>query len=67
MDDDKQELARVLARLMRNKAILRQAEKRAKKKAECLTSEMDAADELEVVEDHRLFLSSRLLCQPPYT
>jgi len=51
VDESEQELARVLARLMREKAILRQAEKRAKKKAGCLASEMEAAGELETAED----------------
>jgi len=33
--------------LLRNKKILRQAEERAKKKAQCLMSELDATSELE--------------------
>ncbi|PSK43928.1 hypothetical protein B9Z65_7305 [Elsinoe australis] len=51
VDEDEAELSRVLARLMRNKKILRQAEQRARKKMECLASEMDANNELEVEED----------------
>lgn len=45
IDDDEEELARVMARLMRNKKILRQADDRAKRKAECLASELEAAGE----------------------
>jgi hypothetical protein len=51
VDQDEELLAEVMARLMRNKKILRQANDRAKRKAECLMSEMDAAGELEVSED----------------
>lgn len=40
-----------MGRLLRNKKILRQAEERAKKKAQCLMSEMGAAGDLEGVED----------------
>ncbi len=47
MDEDEELLATVMARLMRNKKILRQATERAKRKAQCLMSEMDAAGELE--------------------
>ena len=47
VDDDEDLLAEVMARLMRNKKILRQATKRAKKKAQCLMSTIDAARELE--------------------
>lgn len=51
IDVDEEELAKVLARLMRNKKILRQAEERSKKKALCLTSEMETAGELAGVDD----------------
>lgn len=51
IDEDEEELAKIMARLLRNKKILRQAEERAKKKAQCLMSEMDTAGELEGVED----------------
>ncbi|KAI6786596.1 hypothetical protein KC332_g19142 [Hortaea werneckii] len=42
VDEDEELLAVVMARLMRNKKILRQAEGRAARKAECLASEMEA-------------------------
>merc|ERR1711967_217932 len=42
VDEDEELLATVMARLMRNKKILRQAEGRAARKAECLASEMEA-------------------------
>ncbi|KAK3082418.1 hypothetical protein LTR53_020390, partial [Teratosphaeriaceae sp. CCFEE 6253] len=48
---DEEELAAVLARLMRDKKILRQAEDRAKQKALHLEAEMELAGELEVEED----------------
>lgn len=47
VDEDEELLAEVMARLMRNKKILRQATERARKKAQCLMSAMDAAGELE--------------------
>jgi len=47
VEADKEELQRILSRLLRNKKILRQAEERAKKKAQCLISELDATGELE--------------------
>ena len=52
MDEDEVELAKVLARLMRNKKILRQAENRASKKALYLTNEIEAAGELESVDNY---------------
>ena len=51
IDEDEEELSRVLARLMRNKKIIRQADERAKRKAQCLAAELEAAGELEVPED----------------
>ena len=51
MDKDEAELAKILTRLMRNKKILRQAENRAEKKALYLTNEMEAAGELESVDN----------------
>ena len=47
VEADEEELQRVLSRLLRNKKILRQAEERAKKKAQCLMSELDVNGELE--------------------
>ncbi len=47
VEEDEEKLAEVLARLLRNKKILRQAEERAAKKAECLSSEMEESGELE--------------------
>lgn len=51
IDEDEELLAQVLARLMRNKTILKQAESRAHKKANCLMSELDASGGLETSED----------------
>jgi hypothetical protein len=48
VDEDEKELARVLARLMRNKAILRQANERATKKMQCLAEGL--RDEGEAVD-----------------
>ena len=41
----------MLARLIRNKQILKQVEDRSKRKAQCLLDSMDATSELEVPED----------------
>jgi hypothetical protein len=45
VDEDKKLLAEVIARLLRNKKILAQAKERARKKALCLTSELEAEGE----------------------
>lgn len=50
VEKDEEDLAEVLARLMRDKAILRQAEERARKKAQCLEAEMEASGEIEDVD-----------------
>merc|ERR1712113_410927 len=50
VDEDEELLAVVMARLMRNKKILRQAEGRAARKAECLASEMEAEGAFEADE-----------------
>ena len=47
IDEDEEELANVMSRLMRKKKILRLADERARRKAECLASEMEAAGELD--------------------
>jgi hypothetical protein len=47
VEEDEALLATVLLRLMRNKKILKQAEERAKRKAQCLASEMTEAGELD--------------------
>jgi hypothetical protein len=52
VDEDEVELSVILARLMRNKKILRQAEHRAERKALCLSNEMEAASELESVDNY---------------
>jgi hypothetical protein len=51
VEEDEEELSRVMARLLRHKKILQQAEERAKKKAECLFAEMDVSGELDGAED----------------
>jgi hypothetical protein len=51
VDEDEAELAKILACLIRNKKILRQAENRASKKALCLTNEIEAAGELESINN----------------
>jgi len=51
IEEDETRLAELLARLLRNKKILRQAEERARKKAECLASEMEEAGELDAPVD----------------
>lgn len=51
VEADEEELAAVLARLMRDKKILKQAEERAKQKALHLEAEMEATGELEASED----------------
>lgn len=45
VDADEKLLAEVIARLLRNKKILAQAEERAHKKAECLASELEESGE----------------------
>lgn len=45
VDEDEKLLAEVIARLLRNKKILAQANERARKKALCLASEMEAEGE----------------------
>jgi hypothetical protein len=47
VEEDEVLLAEVLARLMRNKKILKQAEERAKRKAECLANELVESGELD--------------------
>ena len=51
IDEDEEELANVMARLMRKKRILKQADERAKKKLECLASELEEAGELDAPID----------------
>lgn len=51
IDEDEDELARVIARLMRKKKILRQADQRAKRKLECLASEIEATGKLDAPVD----------------
>jgi hypothetical protein len=53
VDEDEVELAKITARLVKNKRILRQAEERAKKNAECLMEmlEMNATGEPDASED----------------
>ncbi|PVH90969.1 hypothetical protein DM02DRAFT_734349 [Periconia macrospinosa] len=52
VDEDKKLLAEVIARLLKNKKILKQAEERAKKKAWCLANELrEAGEEVDVAED----------------
>ena len=50
IDEDERVLAEVLARLMRNKTILRQARERARQKTLCLMDEMTSTGELAEVE-----------------
>lgn len=47
VDEDEKLLSAVIARLLRNKKILAQAKERARKKALCLASEMEALGELD--------------------
>ena len=47
VEEDEKLLATVIARLLRNKKILKQANDRARQKAMCLASEMTEAGELE--------------------
>jgi hypothetical protein len=51
VDDDEKLLAAVISRLLRNKKILKQAEERARKKALCLASDMEAAGETEAAQE----------------
>ena len=45
MEEDEKELATVIARLLRNKKILAQAEERARKKTLCLANELSEEGE----------------------
>lgn len=51
VDADEEELCRVMARYMRNKRILRQANKRAERKALCLERELEETGELDDTAD----------------
>ena len=51
VEKDESDLAEVLARLMRDKKILKQAEERAKKKALCLASEIEESGEFAEEQD----------------
>ena len=51
VDEDEKLLAQVISRLLRNKKILKQAEERARQKALCLASDMEAEGELEAAQD----------------
>jgi hypothetical protein len=51
IEEDESQLADVLMRLLRNKKILKQAEDRADKKAECLANEMEESGETVRAED----------------
>jgi len=50
VEEDEKELAVVIARLLRNKKILAQAEERARKKALCLAEDMNATGESVVAD-----------------
>lgn len=47
IDEDEVELMKIMTRLLKNKGVLRQAEERAKKRAECLMNDMEASGELD--------------------
>jgi hypothetical protein len=51
VDEDEEELAKVMVHLLRNKKILWQAEERAKRNANCLENEMEAVGELVMGEN----------------
>ncbi|KAK6407496.1 hypothetical protein LTR95_018536, partial [Oleoguttula sp. CCFEE 5521] len=51
IDEDEEQLAKIIGRLLRNKKILKLAEERAKRKALCLMNEMEQSGDLEVPED----------------
>lgn len=51
VDEDEKLLAEVISRLLRNKKILKQAEDRARQKALCLASDMEAAGETEAAQE----------------
>ena len=51
VEADKEELATVLTRLIRNKKILKQAEERTRQKALYLEAEIEASRDLETSED----------------
>ena len=51
VNEDEKLLATVISRLLRNKKILKQAEERARKKALCLATDMEAAGETEMAQE----------------
>ena len=51
VDEDEKLLAEVIARLLRNKKILKQAEERARKKALCLALEIEEEGKIVLVEE----------------
>jgi anaerobic ribonucleoside-triphosphate reductase len=67
VEDDETLLATVIARLMRNKKILKQAEERARHKALGLANEMIEAGELDLAEEADCPAASIGICASPVT
>lgn len=65
VDEDETLLATVIARLLRNKKILKQANERALQKALCMASEMSEAGELELAEELDCPAASIGMCASP--
>lgn len=51
IEADEEELSRVMARLLRKKKLLKQANERAQRKAICLANEMEETGELDPLQD----------------
>ncbi len=67
VEADKALLATVIARLLRNKKILKQANDRARQKALCLANEMVESGELDTAEEVDCPAASIGMCVSPAT
>jgi hypothetical protein len=67
VEEDETLLATVIARLLRNKKILKQANDRARQKALCMANEMVESGELEPAEEMDCPAASIGMCASPAT
>lgn len=67
VEEDETLLATVIARLLRNKKILKQANDRARQKALCMANEMVESGELDVAEEMDCPAASIGICASPAT
>ena len=67
VEEDKTLLATVIAQLLRNKRILKQANNCAQQKALCIANEMVATRELDVAKEVDCLAASIRMCASPAT